>query len=131
VGKRALTRGTVSALSHSSARTIQASVVQFCGASLVCFYNDIDTERLKRLITTHPAKQWTDELTLENGGWEGLNPAFIHCVGQKYSKTSDRMVGPARGPGWEFIELDAPRNAMMTHPDLSAETLLQLAASAA
>lgn len=84
-------------------------------------------ERLKRLITTHPAKQWTDVLTLDNGGWEGLNPAYIHCVGQQYSMTSDRMVGPARGPGWTFVPLDIPRNGMMTHPDLCAETLISLA----
>ena len=31
------------------------------------------------------------------------------------------MIGPARGEGWRFIELDAPRNAMMTHPDEVAD----------
>lgn len=82
--------------------------------------------RLKKLITTHPARQWTDELVLDNGGWEGLNPAYIHCVGQEYRLSSDRMVGPAKGPGWTYIGIDAPRNAMMTHPDLTADTLLSL-----
>ena len=62
--------------------------------------------KLKHLITPHPAKQWTDELVLEHGGWEGLNPAYIHCVGQTYRQSSDLMVGPARGPDWAFIELD-------------------------
>ncbi|MGI9235640.1 MAG: alpha/beta fold hydrolase [Woeseiaceae bacterium] len=84
-------------------------------------------ERLKRLITTHPARQWTDELVLQNGGWEGLRRAYVHCVGQKYRMSSELMVGPARGPDWDFIELDAPRNAMMTHPQLVADTLLRLA----
>ena len=37
------------------------------------------------------------------------------------------MIGPAREPGWDFVELDTPRNAMMTHPELVADTLLQLA----
>ena len=87
-------------------------------------------ERLKRLITTHPARQWTDELGLDNGGWEGLRPAYIHCVGQEYRKSSELMVGPARGPDWQFVELDAPRNAMMTHPDEVAELLLSLAGNA-
>ena len=41
--------------------------------------------------------------------------------------SSDLMVGPARGAGWDFIELDAPRNAMMTHPQLVADTLAGLA----
>lgn len=83
--------------------------------------------KLRRLITTHPAKQWTDELMLENGGWEGLNPTYIHCVGQAYRKSSDLMVGPARGPDWAFIELDVPRDGMLTHPDLVAHTLSELA----
>ena len=72
-------------------------------------YPDI-AAKLKRLITPHPAKQWTDKLVLECGGWEGLKPTYIHCVGQTYRKTSDLMVGPARGPNWKFIELDIPRD---------------------
>ena len=79
--------------------------------------------KLKRLITPHPAKQWTDELVLEHGGWEGLNPTYIHCVGQTYRQSSDLMVGPARGPDWAFIELDIPRDGMLTHPDLVSTTL--------
>ncbi len=84
-------------------------------------------ERLKRLITTHPARQWTDELVVEHGGWEGLRRAYVHCVGQQYRKSSELMIGPARGAGWDFVELDAPRNAMMTHPELVADTLQALA----
>ncbi len=83
--------------------------------------------RLERLITTHPARQWTDELVLEHGGWEGLRPAYIHCIGQEYRMSSDSMVGPARGRGWRFIELDAPRDAMLTHPDEVTKLLVELA----
>ena len=49
--------------------------------------------KLKRLITPHPAKQWTDELVLEHGGWEGLKPTYIHCVGQTYRQSSDLLIG--------------------------------------
>ena len=84
-------------------------------------------ERLRRLITTHPARQWTDELVLERGGWEGLRRAYLHCVGQAYQMSSEFMIGPAREPGWDFVELNTPRNAMMTHPERVAETLLSLA----
>ena len=83
-------------------------------------------ERLRALITTHPAKTWTDELVLKHGGWEGLPRTFIHCVGQEYRMSSERMVAAARGPGWDFVELDVPRNGMMTHPELVANTLLNL-----
>ena len=79
--------------------------------------------KLRRLITPHPAKQWTDELVLAHGGWEGLKPTYIHCVGQTYRQSSDLMVGPARGPDWTFIELDVPRDGMLTHPELVSNTL--------
>ena len=86
------------------------------------FYPDI-AARLKRLITLHPAKHWADELVLERGGWEGLQPTCIHCVGQTYRKSSDLMVGPAWGQDWRFIELDIPRDEMLTHLDLFSDTL--------
>ena len=88
-------------------------------------YPDI-ASKLNRLITPHPAKQWTDELVLEHGGWEGLSPTYIHCVGQSYRKSSDLMLGPARGPDWNFIELTIPRDGMLTHPDLVSDTLQSL-----
>lgn len=83
--------------------------------------------RLQRLITTHPMRQWTDVLTLKNGGWTGLPRSYIHCVGQVYHKSSERMVAPAREPGWNFLEMDIPRNGMLTHPALVANTFVELA----
>ena len=88
-------------------------------------YPDV-AAKLRRLITPHPAAQWTDTLVLENSGWAGLQPTYFHCVGQTYRKSSDLMVGPARGPDWRFIELDIPRDGMLTHPDLVADELAQL-----
>ncbi len=82
--------------------------------------------RIKRLITTHPAKQWTDELDLKNGGWAGLPRSFIHCIGQKHRQSSEKMVGPARQPGWNFIELDIPRDGMITDPDVVAKTFIEI-----
>ena len=81
---------------------------------------------LKEKITLHPMRAWSDVLELKNGGWEGLPRTYIHCVGQEYSMTSDFMIGPARDPGWQFIELDIPRGGMLTHPELVAETFVNL-----
>jgi hypothetical protein len=47
-------------------------------------------------------------------------------VGQTYRKSSDLMVGPARGPDWRFVELDIPRDGMLTHPDLVATELARI-----
>lgn len=83
--------------------------------------------RVRRLITTHPMRSWTDELVLENGGWADVPRSFIHCVGQQYRMSSEKMVGPARGPGWNFVELDIPRDGMITHPEIVAKTLIEIA----
>ena len=82
--------------------------------------------RLKRLITTHPARQWTDELVINNGGWKGLPRSFVHCIGQQYLMTSEKMIGPARAPGWDFVELNIPRDGMLTHPKIVANYLISM-----
>lgn len=82
---------------------------------------------LSRRLTNHPARAWSDELKLVNGGWAGLPRTIIRCVGQIYSPSSERMAGPAlTEPGWQIIELDASRDAMVTHPKLVADTLAML-----
>lgn len=86
-------------------------------------------EWVRSKITTHPAKSWTDVLELTNDGWEGLPRSFIHCTGQIFAMSSEKMIGPARGPGWDFIELDIARNGMVTAPELVAQTFLKLAAT--
>jgi len=81
-------------------------------------------EWVRSHITTHPAKAWMDILTVENGGWEDVPRSFIHCTGQKFAMSSEKMVGPARAPDWNFIELDIARDGMVTHPELVAQTFL-------
>ena len=60
---------------------------------------------------------------LEHGGWAGSQPTYIHCVGQIYRQSSNLMVGPTRELDWTFIELDIPRDGMLTHPELVSKTL--------
>ena len=81
---------------------------------------------LRRRLTWHPMRQWTEPLKLVNGGWAAHPRTLIHAVGQVYSPSSEAMVGPARAPGWQFIELDVARDSMLTHPDRLAECLLSL-----
>jgi pimeloyl-ACP methyl ester carboxylesterase len=87
--------------------------------------------RLKRRITPHPAKAWTDRLTLVNGGWEGMPRSCIRLTGQKFAPSSEKMWGPSRSPGWTNIDLPLERMAMLTHPQLVADALLSLTSSAA
>lgn len=82
---------------------------------------------LKRRITPHPAKQWSDILELKNGGWEGVPRTYLHCVAQEYSPTSSFMVGPAKDdPEWDYRAMPWHRNAMMTNADEVADVLAEL-----
>lgn len=82
--------------------------------------------RLRRRITPHPARGWTDRLTLENGGWADVSRSCIRCVGQTFAPSSEKMWGPSRSPGWNNIDLDCGRMGMLTDPDLVATALLGL-----
>lgn len=82
---------------------------------------------LRARITPHPARAWTDELVLANGGWEGLPRTCIRAMAQRYSPSSERMWGPARGPGWEMIELPVTRMGMLTEPEEVSACFARLA----
>lgn len=73
---------------------------------------------LRERITTHPAHGWTDELRLVHGGWQGLRPTCVRATAQRYSPSSERMWGPALGPGWELIDLPVTRMGMLTEPEI-------------
>lgn len=81
---------------------------------------------LRRRITWHPAGQWTEPLDLKNGGWEAFPRTCIQAGAQVYSPSSEAMLGPGRGPGWDFITLPVARNGFLTHPQILADCLMTL-----
>ena len=83
---------------------------------------------VRRRLTTHPAKAWTDPLALRNGGWEGLPRTCFRGAAQAFAPSSDKMWGPATGPGWSLIDLPCGRMGMMTAPDVVASAFAKLAA---
>jgi hypothetical protein len=82
---------------------------------------------LKRYLTWHPAGQWTQPLRLENGGWEGLPRSCIQAGAQAWQPSSEAMLGPGRGPGWDFRTIPVARDGFLTHPQIVAETFMALA----
>ncbi|MBK6599686.1 MAG: alpha/beta hydrolase [Proteobacteria bacterium] len=81
----------------------------------------------RRRLTPHPARGWSDDLVVHNGGYTGLPKSYVLCTGQEFAQSSEFMYGPAkRQPGWEFIEFPYPRAPMMTHPEPTAELLLKM-----
>lgn len=84
-------------------------------------------ESVRQRLTWHPAKQWTDPVSFENGGWETVPRSYIHCSGQQYRQTSAAMYGPAREPGWNWYEMPTQRLAMLTHTETMADLLEHIA----
>jgi pimeloyl-ACP methyl ester carboxylesterase len=82
--------------------------------------------KLRRRLTPHPVKTWTDNLVLENGGWDGLPRTCFRCKAQAFAPSSEKMWGPARGPGWQIVELATGRMGMMTNPDMVSEAFAKL-----
>jgi pimeloyl-ACP methyl ester carboxylesterase len=83
-------------------------------------------QSIRRRVSYHPAKQWTDQLSLRNGGWEGLARTYWHCAGQIHRPSSPAMFGPAKGPGWDYQDLPFDRTPMLAEPDAVAEALAGL-----
>jgi len=81
---------------------------------------------LRRYLTWHPAGQWTEPLRLANGGWEGLPRTCIQAGAQNYRPSSQAMLGPGRGPGWDFRTIPVARDGFLTHPQIVAETFMAL-----
>ena len=80
-----------------------------------------------RRITLHPMRGWTDELVVHNGGWNGLPRGLITCSGQKFSPSSDAMIGPAKtDPAFDVVNLPVSRLGMLSHPELVAQTLIAM-----
>jgi pimeloyl-ACP methyl ester carboxylesterase len=92
---------------------------------------------LKRHITPHPARGWTDPVSFANGGYEGLPKTIVRCTAQVYSPSSRGMAGPALTEApktasgapdpWNVVELAASRCAMVTHPQETAALLANIA----
>ncbi len=86
-------------------------------------------ELLKARIRYHPWKQWSTELVLNHGGYDGLAKTYIRCAGQKHRPSSDWMPGPAKdNPDWNWLNLPVSRMGMWTHDALVTQTLVDIAA---
>lgn len=83
---------------------------------------------IRRRITPHPAKPWTDPLGLKNGGWNGLPRTCFRTTRQGFAPSSEKMWGTATQPGWSLIDLPCDRMGMMTAPAVVATAFAKLVA---
>jgi pimeloyl-ACP methyl ester carboxylesterase len=89
------------------------------------------TEFVRRHLTPHPAKAWSDRLRLRNGGSQGLRRSYIYCTGKPPDQKPNARVAVVReDPEWGYHELPCGHDAMLADPVATAALLLRLAGPA-
>lgn len=88
-----------------------------------------DRELLAERTRPMPARTFTDRFTLEKGGTDGLDRAFVHSVEPAYpplGTTPDRVQAD---PSWGFHELRTGHDSMLMAPQALADLLDELAST--
>jgi pimeloyl-ACP methyl ester carboxylesterase len=83
----------------------------------------------KARMKPHPMKTWLDPLVLRNGGPEGIERTYIHCIAPILEQTNFPYVAEkARSSrSWNYAELQTGHDAMITAPQELADLLLAAA----
>ncbi len=81
---------------------------------------------VSRRMTPHPLASYMTPLVLDNPIGNGRPRTYLHC-----SKPSHHLLEDSRQlvqslQGWNWIDVPAPHEAHITHPDLLSEILLEL-----
>ena len=84
---------------------------------------------LDRRLTAHPLPTWTDALSLENGGTDGLARTYIHCTDPVLPRTAfpahaARIKAGSAGARWRYADLATGHDAMVTAPRRVASEIL-------
>lgn len=82
---------------------------------------------LQRRLTPHPLKAYTDALTLQHPFGNGLRKTYIAVTDPWYSPLASVRESVRAQPDWEYRELAAGHDAMVTSPQALAELLCELA----
>jgi len=83
-------------------------------------------EWAKRRLTPHPLGSYTTPLALKHSIGNGLPRTYIHCTQPSHPILERSRELVKSQSGWNWVEIAAPHEAHMTHPDLLADILLQV-----
>lgn len=86
-----------------------------------------DAELLAQRTRPMPAGTFTEPVTMENGGSDGMRRVFVHSVDPSYAPLGDTPERLSADPTWEFEELATGHDSMLTAPDELAGLLDRLA----
>ncbi|SAK98442.1 esterase [Caballeronia calidae] len=83
-------------------------------------------ERVRGLLTPHPFGAYFDKLMLNHPLGNGVSATYVVCTSPLHPNTShSRNVAKAQ-PGWDYVELAAGHDAMLTRPSEVARLIEQV-----
>ncbi|MDN5843879.1 MAG: alpha/beta fold hydrolase [Alcaligenaceae bacterium] len=81
-------------------------------------------EWARRHLTPHPLGSYTTALTLQHPIGNGLPCTYIYCAAPSNPVLENSRALAKAQAGWDWIEIAAPHDAHITHPDMMAGILL-------
>lgn len=111
------------------ARTIDAEGLRMAIPSPEKFgvFDPAQVAWLQRRLTPHPLKAYTDPLPLRHPPGNGLPRTYIAVTDPWYAPLAAIREDVRAQPGWDWRELAAGHDAMLTSPDALADLLDGLA----
>lgn len=85
-----------------------------------------DAAWLRRRLTPQPFATYTDHLHLSAPLGNGLTKTYVACVDPVYAPLASSHVRVRGQAGWQWCELAAGHDAMITAPDAVSEILLNI-----
>lgn len=85
-----------------------------------------DYDWVLRRLTPHPLGSYTTPLKLRHPVGNGLPRTYLHCAQPSHSLLERSREWVKSQQGWNWIDIEAPHEAHITHPELVTDTLLGL-----
>ena len=85
-----------------------------------------DYEWVLKHLTAQPLKSYTTALTLKNPISNGISRTYVECTQPLHPVLAASRDLVARQSGWKRIQLSAPHDCMVTHPNETAKILLSV-----
>jgi pimeloyl-ACP methyl ester carboxylesterase len=85
---------------------------------------DADYDWVRRRLSPHPLQSYTTALTFKAPVGGNLPRTYIHCTQPSHPVLEDSRKLVRSWTGWKWIDLAAPHDAMITHPDAVVGLLL-------
>lgn len=79
---------------------------------------------LERRLCPHPLAAYTTPLVLQHPIGNQRPRIYVHCTAPSHPMLEDARKLVQSLPGWEWVEIKAPHEAHITHPQLIADLLL-------